>query len=129
MEPYQPQQPQQPPQPNYQQPPQANWPPAPVPVGAYPPRAPATSGLAIASFVMAILGLIGVPILCSILAIVFGNMAIKEIDASDGSVTGRGLARAGVITGYVPLFIVGGALVIAAVVLGIAGIVQLVHRA
>jgi hypothetical protein len=97
-------------------PPQSNWPPAPAPVGAYPPPAPALSGLAIASFVMAVLGLIGVPILCSILAIVFGNMAIQEIDRTNGRITGRGLARAGMITGYVTLALIAVGLVVAAAV-------------
>jgi hypothetical protein len=72
--------------------------------------------------IMAVLGLIGIAILCSILAVVFGKMAIREIDGSNGRLTGRGLARAGLITGYVPVGLVALALLIGAVV----GVVALV---
>lgn len=57
-----------------------------------------TSGLAIASFVLGLLGLCGIG---SLLAVIFGHCALSEIDKSGGAVTGRGLAVAGLVLGYV----------------------------
>ena len=61
-----------------------------------------TNGYAIASLVLSLLGLCG---LGSILAIVFGNMAKKEIAISGEG--GAGLAKAGVIIGWIGAGIVG----------------------
>lgn len=61
-----------------------------------------TNGYAIASLVLSLLGLCGIG---SILAIVFGNMAKKEIAARGEG--GLGLAKAGVIIGWIGLGIVG----------------------
>jgi len=55
-----------------------------------------TNGYAIASLVLSLLGLCGIG---SILAIIFGNMAKKEIAAQGGG--GLGLAKAGVIIGWI----------------------------
>ena len=66
-----------------------------------------TPGKATASLVLGILGMI-IPflsIVLSILAIVFGTGAKREIDASSGSLGGRGLATAGVILGWVGVVI------------------------
>ena len=52
---------------------------------------------------LGIVGLVLIPIIPSILAIVFGNGAKREIDASGGSLGGRGLASAGVVLGWVAL--------------------------
>jgi hypothetical protein len=61
------------------------------------PQAVETNGWAIASLVLSIIGSgIG-----SILAVVFGNKAIREIDASGGMQTGRGIAKAGIIIGWI----------------------------
>ena len=70
---------------------------------AYPSPAPIaaqarTNGLAIAALVLGILWLYGIG---SILAIVFGHVAMSQIDRSGGSQSGRGMALAGAILGYV----------------------------
>lgn len=67
-----------------------------------PPVPSRTSGYAIASFV---LGLIG-GFLCAVLAIIFGVKAMHIIDASDGRIGGRGLALAGFILGIVKLVLI-----------------------
>lgn len=80
-------------------------PPAPLASGgsgySAPPAAP-TNGLAIASLVLGIAGLVfyvcGV---ASILALVFGYMARNQIDQSGGAQQGRGMAMAGIITGWI----------------------------
>jgi len=62
-----------------------------------------TAGKATAALVLGILGLVLIPIIPSILAIVFGNAAKREIDASGGTLGGRGSASAGVVLGWVAL--------------------------
>ena len=64
-----------------------------------------TPGKATASLVLGIVGLILIPILPSILAIVFGGSAKREIDGSGGSLGGRGLATAGIVLGWIALAI------------------------
>ena len=59
-----------------------------------------TSGLAIASLVLGIVWLFG---LSSIAAIALGLRAMREIDASNGGVGGRGLAIAGIAIGVAGL--------------------------
>ena len=67
-----------------------------------PPPAPAsqatTNGLAIASL---ILGLVWFFSLGSILALIFGYVAKSQIDRSGGQQTGRGLAIAGIVLGWI----------------------------
>ena len=80
------------------------------------PVPPRNSGRAIASLVLGICAsafalfffwlygfgsLVGV--VCGILGIVFGRRARREIDASPGTVAGRGLATAGIVTGWIGL--------------------------
>jgi hypothetical protein len=67
--------------------------------------APRTPGKATASLVLGLVGMFLFPIIPSILAIVFGGSAKREIDASGGSLTGRGMATAGVVLGWVALAI------------------------
>ena len=58
-----------------------------------------TNGMAVASLVLALVGLgIG-----SILAIVLGYQAQREIDASGGMQSGRGLATAGIVIGWISM--------------------------
>ena len=66
--------------------------PAPQPAPQYTP--PQTSGLAIASLVCSLTGF-------SLLAVIFGHIALGKIRRSNGAVEGRGLALAGTIVGYV----------------------------
>ncbi len=63
----------------------------------------ATSGYAIASLTLGILGFILLPVIGSILAVVFGILGLRRIKRSNGQVTGRGLAKAGLWLGFVPL--------------------------
>ncbi len=69
-----------------------------VATGSVPATALRTNGMAVASFVLGILwlGWIG-----SALALVFGYLAKRDIDASAGVEGGRGLAVAGIVLGWV----------------------------
>ena len=95
--PQQPQQPQQPQYPQQQYPQQPQYPP-----GQYgqPPyqAGPKTNGLAIASL---ILGILWVCFVGSILALIFGYMARKQIKESGGTQQGDGMALAGIILGWI----------------------------
>jgi hypothetical protein len=86
---------------------------APPPGFAVPAR---NSGRAIASLVLGVCAtsfalfffwlygfgsLVGV--VCGILGVVFGRRARREIDASPATVEGRGLATAGIVTGWIGL--------------------------
>lgn len=66
------------------------------PVSQYEPAR--TSGYAIASLVLGLTFMCGIG---SILAILFGGVAITEIDSSNGRLTGRGMAMAGIILGII----------------------------
>ncbi len=71
------------------------------PYGAYGqqwPRVQKTNGLAIASLVLGIIPLCGIG---SILAVVFGYMAKNQIDNSGGAESGRGMAIAGIVLGWI----------------------------
>jgi hypothetical protein len=72
-----------------------------------PPPPQQSSGNATAALVLGICGLTVCPILCSILAIVFGGIAKREIDASGGRLGGRDAAKAGLILGWVSLALWG----------------------
>jgi hypothetical protein len=77
-------------------------PPAPggTPVPSY-GRAP-TNGMAVASMVLGILGMVGmIWIISPILALVFGYISKGQIDRSGGSQEGRGFAIAGIVLGWV----------------------------
>lgn len=63
--------------------------------------APATSGYAIASLICSLLGYVGVLGFGTILGIIFGHLALREIDRSNGMLQGRGMAQAGLILGYI----------------------------
>ena len=86
-------------------------PPPPPPFGGY--RAGRTSGLAIASLV---LGIVWVFWLGSILAVIFGHIALSQIKRSMGVLTGRGMAIAGLVLGYVGLAVLVAVIVAAAIV-------------
>jgi Domain of unknown function (DUF4190) len=84
-----------------QYPPPPPYAPPPAPYG-YPPPAYApqsrTSGFSIAALVLGILWLYWVG---SILALIFGYIAKGQIDRSGGTVTGRGMAIAGIVLGWI----------------------------
>lgn len=72
--------------------------PAPAPGYYGPTYAPlTTSGMAIASLVLGIF-----PCgLTAILAIIFGHLALSEINKSNGTIGGRGMGIAGLVLGYI----------------------------
>jgi hypothetical protein len=89
--------------------------------GQYQPPPP-SSGSATAALVLGICGFTVCPFFCSIAAVIFALRAYREIDASNGFMTGRGQAQAGLILGWIgigltALFILG---FVALIVLGIA---------
>lgn len=71
------------------------------PVAPYPTR---TSGMAIASMVLGILWLYWIG---SLLAVIFGRIALGEIDRSRGTVGGRGMAVTGLVLGIIGLSMLG----------------------
>jgi hypothetical protein len=58
------------------------------------------AGLAIASMVLGILWIYWIG---SVLAIIFGHIALSQIKNSNGWKTGRGMAIAGVVLGYIAM--------------------------
>jgi hypothetical protein len=85
-----------PPPPSVPPPPPTAWN---VPAGPYAAARPArTNGFAIASMV---LGILWVYWIGSILALVFGYIGKSQIDHSGGTQTGRGMAIAGIVLGWV----------------------------
>ncbi|HEU5072883.1 MAG TPA: DUF4190 domain-containing protein [Polyangiaceae bacterium] len=75
---------------------------------------PKTNTLAVVSLVCGALGWFMVPVLASIVAIVTGHMARKQIKQSFGREDGDGLAIGGLVLGY------------ASLVLGLIGIVLVI---
>lgn len=73
-------------------------PPLPYQAPSYAPRR--TEGTAIASLILGIAGLIICPVIPSIIAIVLGNQAKAKI-AADPNLEGEGMAKAGVIMGWI----------------------------
>jgi len=59
------------------------------------------STLALVSLIMGILGLSFVPFLGSIVAVITGPLAQREINESNGTLGGEGLAKAGIILGWI----------------------------
>lgn len=72
----------------------------PPPAYAIAPVGSRTSGKATAALVLGIIGLIIFPIICSVLAIVFGSIARGEIQR-DPSLGGNGSATAGLVMGII----------------------------
>jgi Domain of unknown function (DUF4190)/zinc-ribbon domain len=70
-----------------------------------------TSGKATASLVLGIAGFLVFPVVCSILAIVLGAQAKREI-AADPRLSGEGMATAGLVLGWVGLAFVAVALLL-----------------
>ena len=68
-----------------------------------------TSTLAIVSLVSGIVSWVLLPLIGSIIAVITGHMAKREIRESLGKLSGDGLATAGLVLGYIQLaFIVLG---------------------
>ncbi len=70
-----------------------------------------TSSKAVASLALGVAGFVVVPVVCSVLAIILGSQAKREIEA-DKRLGGESMARAGVILGWVGLVFVGVALLV-----------------
>lgn len=89
----------------------------------YPPAAP-TDGMAIASLVCGIFGIVltcslpGLGVVTGVPAIICGHMSMKRIRESNSQIQGNGMAMAGLITGYI-----GTAIFLIVLVVIIAGIV------
>ncbi len=66
-------------------------------------QAPPTSNMALVSLIMGVLGWVVLPIIGSVLAVIFGHAALGEIDRSEGQLGGRGMAQIGLILGYIAL--------------------------
>jgi len=77
------------------------------PVCAQQPVLPKTSGMAIASMVIGILGIAGGWMCCGIIlpivAIILGHISFSQIQRRPSELTGKGLAIAGFTLGYVGL--------------------------
>jgi hypothetical protein len=83
-----------------------------------PATGPQNSGLAIASLIASILGVTMLPTVGSIVGLVLGYLARNQIRDSGGTIGGEGLAKAGIIVGWVGLGI-NACIIITALVLGI----------
>jgi Domain of unknown function (DUF4190) len=76
-----------------------------------------TNGMAIASMVLGIMWLAGIG---SLLALIFGLKARKQIDSSHGTQGGRGMSTAGIVLGIVGIAgaVIYWAIVVIAVIHG-----------
>jgi hypothetical protein len=106
----------------YGQPPSYPPPPPGAPGGYGQPAS--NSGLAITSLALGIVGVIltclcGVGVVLGIGAVITGWLAIKQIGASEGRKTGRGMAVAGIVTGALSIL-----LLIVAVILVASGAID-----
>lgn len=84
--------------------------------GLLPRSSSATKGSHVASTAVAglVLGLIGwtLPVLGGLLAVAFSHSALRRIGASQGAITGSGMAIVGLTLGYIHLALIAVALII-----------------
>jgi hypothetical protein len=73
------------------------------PVESPPPRPPETSTMAIISLVLSGLGIFSGCLPLGIVGVYLGYEALKEIRAAPGQITGDGLAKAGIILGWISI--------------------------
>ena len=85
--------------------------------GGYQPSPP-TPGNAIASLILGIIGIVLCPIVTSVVGLILGYGAKKEIDNSGGRLGGRGVAMGGIITSWIGLAIYIP--IVALIVIGVA---------
>ncbi len=88
------------------------------PSGSTPIGTPSSS-LAVISLIAGILGLTLLPVVGSIVAVITGPMARREIAASGGALSGEGLATAGMVLGWISLALTVIGLCVAGVIFGI----------
>lgn len=79
-----------------------------APAAYIPYSAPPTSGLAICSLVCGICGLVTCLLIPGIPAVICGHMALSTIAKSPVPIAGRGLAIAGLVTGYLAVLGLAG---------------------
>ena len=70
-----------------------------------PAAATGQNGKAVASLVLGICGIVLCPLILSVPALVVGYQSRREIDASGGRQTGRGMATAGIVLGWVGIVV------------------------
>jgi len=64
-----------------------------------------TAPMAVASLVLGLVGFNVLFLLGSILAVIFGHVALKQIKQAGGGLSGRGMAMAGLMLGYGVIFV------------------------
>lgn len=94
-----------------------------VPPPYQPPAGPTTrsSVMAIVSLIGGIAGWTVLPFLGSVVAIITGHLAQSEIKKSNGMITGKGMAVAGLILGYLSIAL-GICLICVLVILPLVGV-------
>lgn len=78
---------------------------APPPVAAPVAYGPHADVKAIFSLILGILGIVPFSILAGIPAIILGHLAVRDINHSQGQRTGKGMATAGLVMGYLSIFL------------------------
>jgi len=97
---------------------------------AYPPR---TSGMAIASMVLGITSIVALTCCCgtgfipSVLAVVFGHVAMYQIRRSAGRLEGSSMAVAGLVCGYIGLVMNLAAIIVAVLCFALSAIAEHHH--
>jgi hypothetical protein len=82
---------------------------------------PETSGLAVASLVVGILGLLGLDFCGAfIIGLICGHLALIKINFSQGKLRGKGLAIAGLILNYIPVVVILGMMLFSILIRGVA---------
>jgi hypothetical protein len=97
-------------------------PPPPEPPGPYIRTVGAvvpTNGMAIASLILSIAGLTVVPVIGSVLALILGYMARRDIRQRPTETSGEGLAKAGIVIGWIGVV---GAVLAVCVGIGLFGL-------
>lgn len=81
-----------------------------------------TESLAVASLVLALAGFVVCPVVCSVIAVVLGYRARRRLNA-DPALDGEGLAKAGIILGWIGIGV--GAIVIIGFIVALAAEVNM----
>ncbi len=85
-------------------------------------QAPAqTSTLALISLIAGIISWFAAPLIGGFVAVIAGHMALRELQESQGRLTGEGLAKVGLVLGYLHLgiLVLGFCLVALLIALGV----------
>ena len=85
-----------------------------------PQTPPESNGKAVTALVLGICGLLICPVILSIPALILGYQAKGEIDRSGGRQSGRGMAVAGIVMGWVGA-VFGALILIGIIVFGVLG--------